>query len=53
MQNFLGRTTAGSSRSCDLKAPVRAATEEVVDDRYKNNDCVTYGLPRADRSHGY
>jgi predicted dehydrogenase len=42
MQNFLAQGDCRVVAICDLKAPVRAATKNLVDGHYKNKDCVTY-----------
>jgi predicted dehydrogenase len=42
MQNFLAQGDCRVVAICDLKAPVRAATKNLVDNHYKNKDCVTY-----------
>jgi predicted dehydrogenase len=42
MQNFLAQSDCRVVAICDLKAPVREATKNLVDGHYKNKDCVTY-----------
>ena len=42
MQNFLAQGDCRVVAICDLKAPVREATKNLVDGHYKNKDCVTY-----------
>jgi len=42
MQNFLSQDDCRVVAICDLKAPVREATKNLVDGHYKNKDCVTY-----------
>ena len=42
MQNFLSQGDCRVVAICDLKAPVREATKNLVDGHYKNKDCATY-----------
>ena len=54
MRNFLAQKDCRVIAICDLKAPVREATQKLVNDHYKNQDCATlHGLSRADRPQGY
>jgi predicted dehydrogenase len=42
MRNFLTQKDCRVMAICDLKAPVREATQKVVNDYYKNKDCAVY-----------
>ncbi len=42
MRNFLAQKDCRVVAICDLKAPVREATQKLVNDYYKNKDCATY-----------
>jgi predicted dehydrogenase len=42
MRNFLAQEDCRVIAICDLKAPVREATRNVVNEHYKNKDCATH-----------